>query len=117
MPYCPGCGYEYIKGTYICPDCDEELVDFLPEKETDLDKELKGGELKLLYSTPDMAFAGLMQGALESKEIPYLLKRGTGIHAQFGAMLPGSHSLFKIWVTEEYFNRALEIKKQIIGEE
>lgn len=26
MPYCPTCGYEYVKGTAICPDCAQDLL-------------------------------------------------------------------------------------------
>jgi len=26
MPYCPNCGYEYIRGTTSCPDCGQELL-------------------------------------------------------------------------------------------
>ena len=29
--YCPRCGYEYRDGILTCPDCDEDLVDELPE--------------------------------------------------------------------------------------
>lgn len=72
-------------------------------------------ELELLYETPDMTLAGLLEGALDSKEIPYLIKRSTGIHAQFGAMLPGKASLFKIWVTKEFLDRAVEVREQIFG--
>jgi hypothetical protein len=25
MPYCPQCGYEYVKGVTVCPDCRMEL--------------------------------------------------------------------------------------------
>ncbi len=30
MPYCPTCGYEYVKGTAICPDCSEDLLEGEP---------------------------------------------------------------------------------------
>lgn len=31
MPYCPECKYEYVSGTKTCPDCDEALVEQLPD--------------------------------------------------------------------------------------
>ncbi|MCK5243309.1 hypothetical protein KAR34_12750 [bacterium] len=30
MPYCPKCGYEYQPDINTCPDCNEQLVAFLP---------------------------------------------------------------------------------------
>jgi len=29
--FCPKCGYEYREGILTCPDCDEDLVEKLPE--------------------------------------------------------------------------------------
>ncbi len=30
MPFCPKCGYEYLKGTAVCPDCNEDLFEGEP---------------------------------------------------------------------------------------
>ncbi|MCP4632446.1 MAG: hypothetical protein GY855_05930 [candidate division Zixibacteria bacterium] len=116
MPFCPKCRSEYIAHTMECPDCGVELVDSLPESEDCQDEGYDDSELRLLYSTPEMAFAELVRGALESEGIHCLMKRSTGIHAQFGAMLPGSHSLFKLWVTGSNFDKAKRIKDSITGE-
>jgi hypothetical protein len=116
MPFCPKCRYEYVAHTSECPDCGLKLVDKLPETEIEKDKGIDNSELKLLYSTPEMAFAELVKGALESEGIHCLMKRSTGIHAQFGAMLPGSYSHFKIWVTADVFDKAKRIKDSITGE-
>ena len=75
----------------------------------------KEGSLKLLYTTSDMTYAEMLRGALDSKGIECLMKRGTGIHAQFGAVMPGELSLFKIWVTAQDYENALDIKEQVIG--
>ena len=34
MSFCPACRYEYETGIRFCPDCDEELIDRLPETAT-----------------------------------------------------------------------------------
>ena len=31
MPWCPKCKNEYVEGILICPDCEIDLVDELPE--------------------------------------------------------------------------------------
>jgi hypothetical protein len=31
MPFCPNCKYEYKATVSVCPDCNEPLVDVLPE--------------------------------------------------------------------------------------
>ena len=30
MPYCPKCGYEYVAGAKVCPDCQASLVEGEP---------------------------------------------------------------------------------------
>ena len=31
--FCAKCSYEYREGFYVCPDCNVDLVDKLPEKQ------------------------------------------------------------------------------------
>ena len=114
MSFCPKCGKEYESDIEECPDCHESLVESLPA-EDDPGKDDHDVELVLLYSTREMINADMLKGALENEDIQFLLKRGVGIHAQFGASLPGTHGLFKIWVAKEDFERASEIKEQVIG--
>ncbi|MBD3170003.1 MAG: hypothetical protein GF307_11010 [candidate division Zixibacteria bacterium] len=118
MPYCPKCGYEYNQNVEKCPDCDEQLVDSPPlPDDSDESNDADEGELVLFYATPDMVQMEMLKGALENEDITVLVKRGTGVHAQFGALLPGSHNLFKMWVTDKNLQKALEIKEQVIGSE
>jgi hypothetical protein len=38
--FCPKCSYEYREGFYVCPDCNIELVDKLPEKQLKIIEEV-----------------------------------------------------------------------------
>ena len=39
MPWCPVCKNEYVEGKTLCPDCDVDLVNELPEETVEPEKE------------------------------------------------------------------------------
>ncbi len=73
-------------------------------------------DLKLIYSTHDLPSAELLKGALESEGINCILKPGIGHWVQYWEMLTGRQAWFKIWVAADDYEKALDIKEQILGE-
>jgi hypothetical protein len=110
MPFCPKCKYEYKPGIEICPDCDEKLVDSLPEEELEFDEEV---ELALLCTTSNVIHIDFLKEALKDSGIPCLVKReaptiyGSGAvgSAFFGA---------RIYVPKDKLEEAKRIKDQTI---
>ena len=88
MPYCPKCKYEYNYGQAKCPDCDEYLVNNLPEEtgeETLNDEKIDWIPLCRLTSNQ---ISEMLVEALESKGIRALVHSGAGhfgITGQMGA--------------------------------
>ncbi|MBD3232983.1 MAG: hypothetical protein GF315_04595 [candidate division Zixibacteria bacterium] len=74
------------------------------------------GKFIELHATRDMIYSDMLKGALEEEGIVCLVKRATGIHGQYGASLPGDLAMFRIYVTEEDYEEANNIKEQILGE-
>ncbi len=123
MPFCPKCRYEYKPETTVCPDCDESLVNELPEKE---EKNVEEGlskyenwiQLARLTSQPTVA---MLVEILESKNIPAVILSGAGhfgITGQLGMSssrpIDGAYSLM---VPEEYVVDADREASIIIGDD
>jgi hypothetical protein len=111
MPFCPKCKYEYNPGIEICPDCDEKLIQSLPEEEPEEEKkeELefdKDLDLALLGAIDMMnpPYARFLKQSLEDSDIPCLVKRHSGMVG-----------MVEIYVPKDKLEEAKEIKDQIIN--
>jgi hypothetical protein len=66
MPFCPSCGYEYQNFVTKCPDCNVELVDTLPDHNSE------SVQLVEIYTGPKM-MAQMLADFLKDREIPSIL--------------------------------------------
>jgi len=105
MPFCPKCRYEYLREITVCPDCDEKLVDVLPEEDTvESAKEYDNWvELAQLTSLPSTE---MLLEALREKNIPAVIRSGTGYFGATGQMGPTSFQpaggKYSLYVPEEF---------------
>ena len=120
MSFCPVCRYEYEPGVRICPDCDEELVDRLPETGTAAmtpdDSWIVVGQV-----AGDMK-SDIARGSLDSNNIPSVILsssfsaygRGMDYHSGLAAF-SGAGNI--IMVPREYRDAATLILEAILGDE
>ncbi len=66
--FCPKCRYEYRKGFYVCPDCNVNLIDSLPDKQEKQSGFIEYVELLITYNPTDVA---LIKSLLEAENITY----------------------------------------------
>jgi hypothetical protein len=120
MPFCPKCHYEYEAGVTVCPDCDEKLVDALPDEETYEEvKEYKNWvQLARLTSLPSVE---MLQELFESKGIPIVVQSGVGYFGYTGQMGPSSFrpvwGEYSIFVPEEFAFEADQEAGLMLGDE
>ncbi len=122
MPFCPKCKYEYVASVSKCPDCNENLVDSLPEESdlTDDNFEKYKDWIPLAKFNSDQ-IAAMTLGSLRSKDIPSVILSGTGHFGMTGQMgasafrpIGGSYTLL---IPEEYVIIADKECKMIFGSE
>ncbi|MCP4632045.1 MAG: hypothetical protein GY855_03890 [candidate division Zixibacteria bacterium] len=120
MPYCPNCRYEYKIGVRICPDCDEELVDFLPE-ENELEKlETYHDWIQVArFTSPQIA--EMLIEVLRANDIPSTLISGAGHFGQTGQMgfssFVSAGSGYSLMIPREFVEQADKEATQVLGEE
>ncbi len=110
MPYCPKCRAEYVRGITRCPDCDQDLVDTLPEPERYFGSNVKP---VLLCKTNDVFSTNILSEALKELGIPCLIKSGAGT---FSGFMPATQATkgVKIYVPETAIDKAIELAETII---
>ena len=105
--FCPNCGAEYREGFTHCSDCDVELVEKLPDKDSrQHEDKLDDIELVPVLSTRDMTDVITIKSILDSEGIEYLL-RGENM------MYIDSLGPAIIFVKEEEVERVKELLKDI----
>jgi len=123
MPFCPKCRYEYNTGTSICPDCDEPLVDRLPDKsESDPNNTLADYDNWVCIGRlTSSIYANMINEVFREKEIPVVVLSGTGHFGQTGQMGASSFrpidGAYSILVPEEYVEDADQEAEIILGED
>ncbi len=121
MGFCPICKYEYNLHVTVCPDCNEALVDRLPEKSPSA------------VIAPDDSWVGvcrvaggigteMAKGALDSNNIPSIVTSGafrtSGQQSGLQSMLPPlSGSADVLMVPREFRQEAEIILEAVLGED
>ena len=93
MPFCPKCKYEYRPGITKCPDCQEYLVDFLPEEKgaEDLDDYKNIDNWQPLARLTAQQYAEMVVAGLKDKGIPVVMISETGHFGYTGQLGIGSY--------------------------
>ncbi len=121
MPFCPNCKYEYNSTVSVCPDCNENLVETLPE-------DIEDGEIESEYEnwTPicrltSQQYSEMLVEALESKDIPAIVYSGAGHFGSTGQM--GTNSIlpiggaYTVMVPKEFADDAANEASIILGDD
>jgi hypothetical protein len=66
--FCPKCRYEYRAGFYVCPDCNTNLVDTLPEEQPEHTEYAEYAEILFTYNPADVA---MIKSLLDAEDITY----------------------------------------------
>ena len=120
MPYCPNCRLEYRPGFTVCPDCNKQLVNELPEPPPKGPSEVdytKDWVPVAQFATE--AYAVMIDGAFKDLGIPAVKLSGTGHFGQLGLMGTGFipvEGAYIILVPPRYVVRAHSEGKAMLGE-
>lgn len=108
--YCPKCQYEYKPGIHVCPDCNENLVEQLPEENEESHPD---GSFAPLPNLPGRVYAEMIRHVLERKGIPcFIRSEGPGDAYQFSGTTPrGGVQLF---VPEDRLEECIEIQHSML---
>lgn len=124
MPFCPKCRYEYEYGIGVCPDCDERLVEKLPEQDskTSDPEEMaeKYNDWILLATVNSQYSASMCHEGLLGKDIPTILLSGTGYFGITGMMgistYPPIGGNYQIYVPKQFLEDAAQEAEILLGE-
>ncbi|KPJ74171.1 hypothetical protein AMJ52_01525 [candidate division TA06 bacterium DG_78] len=74
---CPKCKSEYRHGIIICPECDVDLVDRVPQEPK---PQFSDGEPVEVFSTYDMADVVFIKSLLDAENINYYFKGESSLY-------------------------------------
>lgn len=115
MAFCPVCQAEYRPGFTHCSDCKVELVEFLEQESTELDKErtkrLANLQWVYLQSTYDDFEADIIAGLLKSNDIPTLRKYPG--HSGYAKIYLGFAFGVELYVPKEQLEEAKNLIIQV----
>ncbi|MEZ5360222.1 MAG: hypothetical protein R3F48_15500 [Candidatus Zixiibacteriota bacterium] len=124
MPFCPKCRYEYEYGIGMCPDCDERLVESLPEESDESngdDLAEQYNDWMLLAAVNSQYAAAMCHEGLLAKNIPAIVHSETGhfgITGQMGmSTYPPIGGNYKIYVPKQFLEDAVQEAQILLGED
>jgi len=120
--FCPKCGYEYREGILTCPDCDEDLVEELPEDfEDDSGDESDSYDWINIARLDSWQTAEMLVDGLRTRGIPAVVISKAGHFGQLTAVPVTAMSKagggYAILVPSEFVTDADREAEAILGEE
>lgn len=107
MPVCSNCGYEYVEGILICPDCNSTLVDAVELKEYE---RLSENDWVLIYKSFNEIDIEMIKNNLESADVE------TSVISQKDSSFPapGNLSFIKLFVKKSDVEESLAFIQEVM---